>query len=349
MKDAVQYSIVIPVYNEEATLDQLYSRLRGVIDRLDGRAEVILVDDGSQDRSLAKMQAIHNRDPRFHIIRLSRNFGHQMALTAGCDYARGEATITMDADLQDPPEVIFAMIDKWKEGYELVYAVRRNRDVDSWFKKYSAIAFYHILRRLASVRAPINSADYRLVDRKVLHAFRRLREKNRYIRGLYSWLGFRQTEVYYDREARFAGETKYPFFKMLNLAFDAIVSFSNLPLKLCFSIGLSVAVISFLYGCWIILGKVFGFGSYISGWASLAVLMSFLGGLHMFLIGILGEYLSRIYDEVRGRPLYLVSDIMTKRDLAAEAAMAPPVAEPFRPDGGAVWAAAERAEVPSST
>ena len=318
MQPPVTYSIVIPVYNEQETLEQLYQRLAPVLDSLDAPSEVILVNDGSRDQSLAIMKAISERDRRFQVISLSRNFGHQMALTAGCDYARGAATITMDADLQDPPEVILEMVGKWQEGFELIYAVRRNRDVDSLFKKYSAIAFYHVLKKLASIQAPINSADFRLVDRKVLNAFRRLREKNRYIRGLYSWLGYKQTEVYYDREARYAGETKYPFFKMLNLAFDAIVSFSNIPLKLCFSVGLIVALLSFCYGTWIIIAKSLDLDTYISGWASLAVLMSFLGGVHMFLIGVLGEYLSRIYDEVRGRPLYLVSylssDLSTQQE-----------------------------------
>ncbi|SMF64324.1 glycosyltransferase family 2 protein [Pseudobacteriovorax antillogorgiicola] len=318
MPTAIRYSLVIPVYNEEESLNKLYERVSKVIDQLDGPAEVILVDDGSRDRSFPMMRAIHERDPRFHALSLSRNFGHQMALTAGLDYARGEAIVTMDADLQDPPEVIFDLVKKWQEGNELVYAVRRSRDVDTIFKKYSAIAFYHILRKLASIEAPVNSADFRLVDRKVLLSFRKLREKNRYIRGLFSWLGYRQAEVYYDREARFAGETKYPFLKMLNLAFDAIVSFSSIPLKLCVSVGLAVAFISFLYGTWIIIAKTLSLETYISGWATLAVLMCFLGGLHMFLIGVLGEYLSRVYDEVRGRPLYLVSQILSDRALSNE-------------------------------
>ena len=313
MQPAVTYSIVIPVYNEEESLPNLFARVTHVMNELDGEAEAILVDDGSRDRSFAIMKSFHEKDPRFQALSLSRNFGHQMALTAGLDYARGQAIVTMDADLQDPPEVIFDMAKKWREGFELIYAVRKSRDVDTLFKKYTAIAFYHLLRKLASIEAPINSADFRMVDRKVLLSFRRLKEKNRYIRGLFSWLGYKQTEVYYDREARVAGETKYPFFKMLNLAFDAIISFSSLPLRLCVSGGLFVALISFLYGTWIIIAKMLSLDVFISGWASLAVLMCFLGGLHMFLIGVLGEYLSRVYDEVRGRPLYLVSEIVSSR------------------------------------
>ncbi len=304
------YSIVVPVYNEESGLEELYRRLHGVMEKLDAAAEVILVDDGSRDRSFELMEDLCRRDGRFQALRLSRNFGHQMALTAGCDYARGQATITMDADLQDPPEVIVEMAQKWREGYELIYAVRRSREVDTAFKKYTALSFYHILSRFADIRAPVNSADFRLIDRKVLRAFRRLRERNRYIRGLFSWLGFKQTEVYYDREARFAGETKYPFLKMLKLAFDAIVSFSNLPLRLCMGMGLLMAVGSLLLGIAAIIARLGHVGSFVWGWTSLFVIITFIGGMHMLMLGVLGEYLARVYDEVRDRPLYLVSAIV---------------------------------------
>lgn len=307
------YSIVIPVFNEEDGLDELYRQLSKVLERLDGTAEVILVDDGSRDKSFAIMSAISARDARFLALRLSRNFGHQMALTAGCDYARGEATITMDADLQDPPEVLLAMAAKWREGNEIVYAIRRSRDVDTPFKKYTALAFYHLLRRFADIKAPVNSADFRLVDRKVLKAFQRLREKNRYIRGMFAWLGYKQAEVYFDREARFAGETKYPVWKMARLALDALVSFSNLPLRFCMGFGLLMSGFSILIGLWTVVAKLSGFGHYEIGWTSLFVLISFVGGLNMFMIGVLGEYVARVYDEVRNRPLYLVSEIIGGR------------------------------------
>lgn len=310
MQSFIKYSIVIPVFNEEESLLHLHERLKSILDCLDGSSEVIFIDDGSRDDSLKILRSLHQKDSRFLAISFSRNFGHQMALTAGLDYARGQAIITMDADLQDPPELILELVEKWQEGYEIVYAVRRNRDVDQTFKRFSALAFYHVLRSLATIEAPINSADFRLIDRKVLRSFRRLREKNRYIRGLFSWLGYKQTEVYYDRKLRYAGETKYPLMKMLNLAFDAIVSFSNLPLKMCMTVGFLVASLAFIYGIWNIVAKIFGWGTYVSGWASLAVLMSFLGGIHIFLIGVLGEYISRIYDEVRGRPLYVVSEFI---------------------------------------
>lgn len=315
----VVYSIVVPVFNEESGLEELYRRLEGLMARLDGPAEVILVDDGSRDRSFSIIESICQRDARFQALRLSRNFGHQMALTAGCDYARGQATITMDADLQDPPEVILEMAQRWREGYELIYAVRRSREVDTPFKKYSALGFYHLLRYFAHIHAPVNSADFRLVDRKVLHAFRRLRERNRYIRGLFSWLGFKQTEVYYDREARFAGETKYPFWKMLKLAFDAIVSFSNLPLRFCMGVGLAMAVGSLLLGFGAFLARIAHVGSFVWGWTSLFVIITFIGGMHMLMLGVLGEYLARVYDEVRGRPLYLVSAIVGRSAREPEA------------------------------
>lgn len=308
------YSIVIPVFNEEEGLGELYSQLSKVLSQLDGPAEVILVNDGSRDRSFEIMKEINARDPRFIALHLSRNFGHQMALTAGCDHARGDATITMDADLQDPPQVLLEMARKWREGAEIVYAIRRSRDVDTSFKKYTALAFYHLLRRFADIKAPVNSADFRLVDRKVLKAFQRLREKNRYIRGMFSWLGYKQAEVYFDREARFAGETKYPFWKMARLALDALVSFSNLPLRFCMGFGLLMSGFSILLGLWTVVAKLAGLGHFEIGWTSLFVLISFVGGLNMFMIGVLGEYVARVYDEVRDRPLYLVSEIVGRKD-----------------------------------
>lgn len=313
MSQVPTYSVVIPVFNEEAGLEELYCQLTPVLDELDGPSEVILIDDGSHDRSFAILKSFADRDPRFFAVRLSRNFGHQMALTAGCDYARGEATITMDSDLQDPPRVILEMAQKWREGYELIFAVRKSRTMDTPFKKYSALFFYYILKRLAAISAPVNSADFRLVDRKVLKAFQELREKNRYIRGMFSWLGFRQTEVYFDREARYSGETKYPIWKMAKLAFDALVSFSNAPLRICMGFGLIMAGVSFLIGIATIIGKLWHLGAFVWGWASLFVLISFIGGLHLFMLGVLGEYLARVYDEVRNRPLYLVSELSGSR------------------------------------
>ncbi|MBC7659310.1 MAG: glycosyltransferase family 2 protein [Chitinophagaceae bacterium] len=318
MTRAPTYSVVIPVFNEETGLEELYTQLCLVLDELDGPAEVILVDDGSRDRSFEIMRLFAQRDPRFYAIKLSRNFGHQMALTAGCDYARGEATITMDSDLQDPPGVILEMAAKWREGYEIVFAVRRTRKVDSPFKRYSALFFYHLLKRCAAISAPVNSADFRLVDRKVLESFQKLREKNRYIRGMFSWLGYKQTEVYFDREARYAGETKYPLWKMVKLGFDALVSFSNVPLRFCMACGLTIAILSMLVGIATIIGKVWHLGAFVAGWASLIVLISFIGGIHLFMLGILGEYLARVYDEVRARPLYLVSELSSSRPTARD-------------------------------
>lgn len=303
----IEYSLVVPVFNEEETLPELLRRLSALLERMDGECEVIFVDDGSSDRSYELMAAGRETDPRFKLIRLSRNFGHQIAVTAGLDAATGNAVIVMDADLQDPPEVAIDLAARWREGYDVVYAVREERRGESRFKRATAKLFYRAFRRMTDVDVPLDVGDFRLVDRRALDAFRSMRETNRYVRGMFSWIGFRQVGVPFRREERFAGETKYPFGKMVKFATDGIVSFSAAPLRLALKIGFAVAGLSFLMGAVFLVSKILGLYS-VPGLASIAVFVAFLGGIQLFLLGIVGEYIARIHDEVKGRPLYLVRD-----------------------------------------
>jgi glycosyltransferase involved in cell wall biosynthesis len=305
--ETVKYSIVIPIFNEEATLPALVKRLTGVMAELDGPSEVVLVDDGSKDSSYRLMTAINATDSRFKIIQFSRNFGHQIAITAGMDAALGQAVVVMDADLQDPPEVILQLVAKWKEGYEVVYAVRERREGETLFKKASASAFYGMQRRLAEIDQPAEVGDFRLVDRKALDAFLQMRERNRYVRGMFSWVGFRQTAVPYTRASRAAGESNYTMRRMTRLALDGFVGFSTAPLRLSLTIGLLLSVGSLLYGIVAIVLKLAGVISE-PGYASLLVSITFLSGVQLIVIGMVGQYVARIYDEARARPLYLVQD-----------------------------------------
>jgi len=305
--DSVKYSIVIPIYNEQESLPALVDRLRPVLDKLDGPAEVVLVDDGSRDASYPMMIDVNRRDPRFKIVQLSRNFGHQIAITAGMDVASGQAVIVMDADLQDPPEVILELAERWQEGYEVVYAVRERRDGETVFKRRTATLFYGLQRRLAEIEQPVEVGDFRLVDRRALDAFLQMRERNRYVRGMFSWIGFRQTAVPYSRASREAGNSKYPLRKMVRLAFDGFIGFSTAPLRLALSLGLLVALGSVLYGIVLIALKLSGV-SQVSGYASLLVTITFLAGVQLTVVGMVGQYVARIYDEARGRPLYLVRE-----------------------------------------
>jgi polyisoprenyl-phosphate glycosyltransferase len=302
-----QYSLVLPIYNEEETIPELVRRLGLLIERLDGDAEVILVDDGSSDSSYEVMVAARELDPRFKLLRLSRNFGHQIAVTAGLDVASGDAVIVMDADLQDPPEVALELAARWREGYEVVYAVRQERHGESRFKRTTAAVFYRVFKRMSDVDVPLDVGDFRLVDRRALDAFRSMRESNRYVRGMFSWIGYRQVGVPFQREERFAGETKYPLRKMLKFATDGIVSFSAYPLRLALTLGFLVSAFSFVLGLVFLVSSIAGLYS-VPGLASVAVFVAFLGGIQLLLLGIMGEYIARIHDEVKGRPLYLVSD-----------------------------------------
>lgn len=301
-----EYSIVIPVYNEKETLHALFERLTAVLESLDGTSEVILVDDGSTDGSSSRMLEMTLRDSRFKVVQLSRNFGHQIAITAGLDFAAGNAVVVMDADLQDPPETILAMVSKWREGFDVVYGVRGGRAGENRFKRFTAATFYRLLRKLSDVEIPADVGDFRLVDRRALDAYKRMREADRYVRGMFGWVGFRQIGITYQREQRFAGKTKYPLRKMANFALDALVSFSNAPLRLALGLGFVVSAASFLYGLVAILLKASGAFT-VPGWASVIFVVSFLGGVQLMVLGVVGEYVGRAYVETKRRPLYIVS------------------------------------------
>ena len=304
---------MLPIFNEEQTIPELVRRLGQLVEQLDGEAEVILVDDGSSDSSYELMVAAREKDPRFKLLRLSRNFGHQVAVTAGLDVASGDAVIVMDSDLQDPPEVALELAARWRDGYEVVYAVRTERHGESRFKEATAAGFYRLFKRMSNVDVPLDVGDFRLIDRRALDAFRSMRESNRYVRGMFSWIGFRQVGVPFTREERFAGETKYPLRKMLKFATDGIVSFSAYPLRVALKLGFLVSAFSFLLGIVFLVSQLAGLYS-VPGLASIAVFVAFLGGIQLLLIGIMGEYVARIHDEVKGRPLYLVSETQGLED-----------------------------------
>jgi polyisoprenyl-phosphate glycosyltransferase len=305
--DGCEYSIVIPIYNEQETLEELYTRLRALMDDLDGPAEVVLVDDGSSDDSYPMMVDISGRDERFRVVHLSRNFGHQIATTAGLDLARGRAVVIIDADLQDPPEVVLEMAVKWREGFDIVYGQRQERRGETWFKRATASLFYRVLRGLTDVDIPAEVGDFRLIDRGALEAYKAMRENNRYLRGMFSWVGYKQIGVPYVRAPRFAGTTKYPLRKMLRLAANGIVSFSHVPLRFALIVGMGVAGLSFLVGVYAL--GVKWFGQTVPGWASTVVPIAFLGGVQLIVLGVMGAYIGRIYDEVKQRPLYIVRNL----------------------------------------
>ena len=300
------FSIVVPIWNEEAVIPELYTRVVDVMGQTGKSWELICVNDGSRDRSLELLTALHAEDPRVKIVDFSRNYGHQIAITAGADFAEGDAVIVMDADLQDPPHVILKMIERWREGYDVAYAVRTKREGETWFKLWTARLFYRLIQRIANVDIPLDTGDFRLMDRRVVLAMRRLREKHRFMRGLSSWVGFKQIAVEYERAERFAGETKYPLRKMLNLALIAITSFSYLPLQLATYTGFLFAGLSLVGILATIVLRLSG-SNFFEGQATTLVAVLFLGGVQLITLGIVGEYLGRIYDEVKDRPLYLVS------------------------------------------
>lgn len=306
------YSVVAPVYDEEETLPHFYRRIVDVMDALDGPFELVLVNDGSHDGSLRVMRDLQRQDPRVRLIDFSRNFGHQAAISAGLDYARGQCVIIIDSDLQDPPEVIADMVARWRDGAEVVYAQRERRRGETAFKLFTAKMFYRLIARLTSVNIPRDTGDFRLLDRQVVDALVAMREQHRFMRGLSVWVGFRQEAVLYERHERFAGETKYPFMKMLRFSIDAITGFSYVPLQLATSFGFFLAGLS-LVG--IIVAIVLRIATHaIIGQASTLILVLFLGGVQLIFLGVLGEYLARIYDEVRARPLYIAREIVGDND-----------------------------------
>jgi glycosyltransferase involved in cell wall biosynthesis len=316
----IRYSFVIPVLNEEAVLPVLLRRLDLMLAGLRGPAEAILVDDGSSDSSPVVLQALVKRDPRFRYIGLSRNFGHQVAITAGMDAAQGEAIIVMDADLQDPPEVVEQLIAKWEEGYDVVYARRLSRAGEGPLKRATAHLFYRALSRMASIGIPADVGDFRLIDRKVLDALRQMPERDRFVRGMIAWLGFRQTEVAFHRLERAAGETKYSLFKMVRLAMNAALGFSDAPLRLAIWCGVLVSWLALLYGGWVVLRWMSNDPHLIVGWSSTIVIVSLLCGMNMLMTGIVGLYVGRIHAEVKRRPLYVVQKRLGfERDLVVPA------------------------------
>ena len=305
MHDRPVYSLVVPVFNEEAVLPHLFLRLDDLLAGLDGPAEVIFVDDGSQDGSAALIEAKVAGDGRYRYAALSRNFGHQIAITSGMDLAVGEAVIVLDADLQDPPELVFQLVEKWRQGFDIVCAQRLSRDGESRFKRLSADLFYRCLSRLASVEIPRNVGDCRLVNRRVLDTFGTMRERERFVRGMFAWIGFRQALVPYHRAPRAAGSSKYGLGRMVRLAADALVGFSDAPLRLSLWAGMGVSALALLYGCAVIVIWA-SRADVVPGWSSTMVVTTFLCGINMLMTGIMGLYVGRIYSEVKGRPLYVI-------------------------------------------
>jgi glycosyltransferase involved in cell wall biosynthesis len=302
------YSLVVPAYNEEGVIEELAVHLVRVMDALDGDAEAILVDDGSRDRTYELMREVADRDPRFRLVRLSRNFGHQIALTAGVDLAAGDAVIVMDADLQDPPEITLELAKRWREGYDVVYAVREEREGETRFKRSTAAAFYRAFNRISKVQVPVDVGDFRLVDRRALDVFNQMRESNRFVRGMFSWIGLQQTGVTYTRQERFAGETKYPLRKMLAFAATGVISFSSAPLRAALNLGFIVSGLSFALAIWSLIVKLSGLYD-VPGWTSIVVVTTFIGGIQLIVLGVIGEYIGDIHDEVKRRPLYVVSEL----------------------------------------
>jgi dolichol-phosphate mannosyltransferase len=303
----IELSVIVPVYNEEAVLEACHRRLSEILPSLSMAYEIIFIDDGSRDRTLELAKSIAARDRQVQIIEFSRNFGHQIAITAGFAEARGKAIVAIDADLQDPPEVIPLMVAKWREGYDVVYGKRAKRKGESFFKRASSKAFYRTLARLTDVDIPVDVGDFRLIDRKVCDALNGLKERNRYVRGLIAWLGFRQAEVVFERAPRFAGKTKYPLKKMIAFAIDGIVSFSSKPLKLAIVPGLLMSGAGFVYFIYVLYRKFVEAGTEM-GWASIMSAILIFNGYTLIVLGIMGEYLGRLFDQAKGRPLYVVRE-----------------------------------------
>ncbi len=313
-------SVVVPLYNEEGNVTELMRRIDGVMRALDciDAYEIVAVNDGSSDATLDLLRALRAQYPQLVVVSLSRNFGHQIAATAGIDQARGDAVILMDGDLQDPPELIGEFIAKWREGYDVVYATRRRRKGESAFKLLTASAFYRVTKKLTKVSIPVDTGDFRLMSRRVVDALGRTRERHRFLRGLVSWVGFRQVGIVYDRDSRHAGKTKYPISKMMRFAIDGITSFSEAPLRFATYFGFTVSLFAFAYAAIVLAFKLLDLNN--PGYTSMMVAILFLGGVQLIGIGILGEYVGRIYDEIKARPLYLISSI----EASEAAASAPP-------------------------
>ncbi|MBN1121949.1 MAG: glycosyltransferase family 2 protein [Anaerolineae bacterium] len=309
MDDGPVISIVAPVYNEVGNLQELHRRISDVLDRSGETWELVFVDDGSTDGSGSAVRELYDSDPgHIRVISFARNFGHQIAVTAGMDYAQGQAVILIDADLQDPPEIILDMIVKWREGYEVIYAVRAKREGESWFKRTTASLFYRLMFSITDISIPLDTGDFRLMDRKVVNAVLSMRERHRFIRGMVSWVGYRQTGIEYTRHERYSGVTKYPLNRMLRFAWDGITGFSYFPLQLATYLGFAIAALSGIAILLVIYLRAFTSAKPLEGQATTLIMVLFLGSVQLLSLGIIGEYLGRIYNEVRGRPLYIVRE-----------------------------------------
>ena len=299
-------SVVVPVYNEEEVIEALHSRLLQVLAPSIESFEIVFVNDGSRDRTATMVDAICNADPRFKALHFSRNFGHQAAVTAGLHAVTGNVIVVIDADLQDPPELILDMMAKWREGFDVVYAQKKRRKGVDPFRRSAYYVYYRLLRKLTDVEVPPDTGDFCLMDRKIVDLLNAMPERNRYVRGLRAWLGFRQTAILFERPARFAGETKYPFRRMVGLGVDGILALSKAPLRLAMYFGFTASAFSFALLVYFVLERLFGPGNLARGWASTIVVILFLGGVQLICLGVIGEFIGRIYDEVKQRPLYIV-------------------------------------------
>jgi polyisoprenyl-phosphate glycosyltransferase len=306
-------SVVVPLYNEEGNVAPLFARVEAALALVPGNPsyEFVIVNDGSTDATAERVRDQMRLRRNVVLVNLSRNFGHQLAATAGIETAQGDAVILMDGDLQDPPELIVDFVAKWREGYDVVYAIRRSRKGESAFKLFTARLFYRIVQRMTKIEIPVDTGDFRLMSRRVVEALRRSTERHRFLRGMVSWVGYRQIGIPYDRDARYSGKTKYPLGKMMRFAIDGITSFSDVPLRFASYLGFCASLVAFIYAIYIIVSKIFSVHplAYTPGWASTIVAVLFLGGVQLIGIGILGEYIGRIYDEVKGRPVYIISEI----------------------------------------
>jgi len=328
MSERPTLSVVIPVFNEEETLPELDERLTAFLAELGETWEVVFVDDGSHDRSLEMLRAMAAREPRYKVLSFSRNFGHQIAITAGVDWASGEAVVVMDADLQDPPEVVRDMLQRWREGYDVVYGVRSRRLGETIFKRLTAAIFYRLLRAMLGFEVPVDTGDFRLMSRPVVLTLRLLRERHRFVRGMVSWVGFKQTAVHYERHGRFAGETKYGLRKMIRFAMDGITSFSIVPLKLATWLGVFAGLVAVAVGAWALYEKVTG-GGVVQGWTTIMLVVALGSSAQLLMTGILGEYVGRIYEEVKRRPLYTVAErLNVKAADEPDAGITPPPSLP---------------------
>lgn len=304
-------SVVVPIYNEVETIAELHRRVATALEELD--FELVLVDDRSSDGSWDELRVVAAKDPRVRLVRLSRNFGHQVAITAGLDAARGEAIVLMDGDLQDPPEVIPELVEQWRAGYDVVYAIRAHRAGETRFKLVTARLFYRLMRRMSQVDIPENAGDFRLLSRRAAEAMRAMPERARFLRGMTSWIGFRQTGVEYRRDARYAGTTKYPLRKMVRFAFDAVTSFSTAPLRIVSGLGLLMVIFCFAYLVYALVVR-FATHSVVAGWTTVVVLVLLIGGIQMLSLGIVGQYIARIFEEAKNRPLYLIDETVETTD-----------------------------------